>query len=55
MKKLLDIEAARAVVVTQWTKKVIVEKLHNNSPNATEPLVILNLKIKTKIYIIKYF
>lgn len=39
MKKLLAIETARAAVVTQWTKKVIVEKLQNNSPNASEPLV----------------
>jgi hypothetical protein len=28
MKKLLAIENARAAVVTQWIKKVIVEKQH---------------------------
>lgn len=39
MKKLLAIETARAAVVTQWTKKVIVEKLHHNSESVTEPLV----------------
>lgn len=43
MKKHLAIETARAAVVTQWTKKVIIEKLHNNSENVSEPLVNLTL------------
>ncbi|KAF2883030.1 hypothetical protein ILUMI_23168 [Ignelater luminosus] len=46
MKKLLAIETARAAVVTQWTKKVIVEKLQNNSSNATEPLLMPVVKIE---------
>ena len=42
MKKLLAIETARAAVVTQWTKKVIVEKQNlANAQNAQEPLVSL--------------
>lgn len=51
MKKLLAIETARAAVVTQWTKKVIVEKLHHNSESVTEPLV----SIKVNKYNIKVF
>lgn len=40
MKKLIAIETARAAVVTQWTKKVIVEKQTNtNGSNVSEPLV----------------
>jgi hypothetical protein len=40
MKKLLAIETARAAVVTQWTKKVIVEKQNlANAQNTQEPLV----------------
>lgn len=39
MKKLLALETARAAVVTQWTKKVIVEKLQQNNENVSEPLV----------------
>lgn len=42
MKKLIAIETARAAVVTQWTKKVIVEKqTTSNSSNVSEPLVYL--------------
>lgn len=40
MKKLIAIETARAAVVTQFTKKVIVEKqASSNSNNVSEPLV----------------
>jgi hypothetical protein len=40
MKKLLAIETARAAVVTQWTKKVIVEKQSlASAQNTQEPLV----------------
>ncbi|KAB0801376.1 hypothetical protein PPYR_05730 [Photinus pyralis] len=46
MKKLLAIETARAAVVTQWTKKVIVEKFQNNSSSAVEPLLMPVVKIE---------
>lgn len=37
LKKILAIETARAAVVTQWTKKVVVEK--QTLANAEDPLV----------------
>lgn len=37
--KLIAVETARAAIVTQWTKKVIIEKISNASENVTEPLV----------------
>ncbi|XP_076677141.1 fibroblast growth factor receptor homolog 1 isoform X1 [Andrena cerasifolii] len=47
MKKLLAIETARAAVVTQWTKKVIVEKQNLvNSQNVQEPLLMPVVKIE---------
>ncbi|XP_044741041.1 fibroblast growth factor receptor homolog 1-like [Chrysoperla carnea] len=47
LKKLIAIETARAAVVTQWTKKVIVEKQTlSNSPNVTEPLLMPIVKIE---------
>lgn len=46
MKKLLAIETARAAVVTQWTKKVIVEKFQNNTSSAVEPLLMPVVKIE---------
>ncbi|XP_012261090.2 fibroblast growth factor receptor homolog 1-like isoform X2 [Athalia rosae] len=47
MKKLLAIETARAAVVTQWTKKVIVEKQHlANGQNVQEPLLMPVVKIE---------
>lgn len=33
------LETARAAVVTQWTKKVIIEKIQNGDENVSEPLV----------------
>uniref|UniRef100_A0A1B6CPE6 receptor protein-tyrosine kinase n=1 Tax=Clastoptera arizonana TaxID=38151 RepID=A0A1B6CPE6_9HEMI len=51
LKKLLAIETARAAVVTQWTKKVVVEK--QTLANAEEPLLMPLVKIekqKTKNY-----
>ncbi|XP_046625083.1 fibroblast growth factor receptor homolog 1-like isoform X1 [Neodiprion virginianus] len=47
MKKILAIETARAAVVTQWTKKVIVEKQHlANAQNVQEPLLMPVVKIE---------
>ncbi|XP_018330400.1 fibroblast growth factor receptor homolog 1 isoform X2 [Agrilus planipennis] len=47
MKKLMAMEkAARAAVITQWTKKVIVEKLQNSSAGVTEPLLMPVVKIE---------
>ncbi|XP_033207757.1 fibroblast growth factor receptor 3-like isoform X3 [Belonocnema kinseyi] len=47
MKKLLAIETARAAVVTQWTKKVIVEKQNLvNAQNVQEPLLMPVVKIE---------
>ncbi|XP_014604414.1 PREDICTED: fibroblast growth factor receptor homolog 1-like isoform X2 [Polistes canadensis] len=47
MKKLLAIETARAAVVTQWTKKVIVEKTKQvNAQNVQEPLLMPVVKIE---------
>lgn len=46
IKKLRALETARAAVVTQWTKKVIVEKMQNNSENVGEPLVRFKIKIE---------
>lgn len=45
MKKDWAIETARAAVGTQWTKKVIVEKLQNNSENVSEPLVSVQIAL----------
>ncbi|XP_022914884.2 fibroblast growth factor receptor homolog 1-like isoform X2 [Onthophagus taurus] len=44
IKKLVAIETARAAVVTQWTKKVIIEK--NHSENVSEPLLMPIVKIE---------
>ncbi|XP_046749782.1 fibroblast growth factor receptor homolog 1-like isoform X1 [Diprion similis] len=47
MKKILAIETARAAVVTQWTKKVIVEKQHlANAQNVQETLLMPIVKIE---------
>ncbi|XP_034948257.1 fibroblast growth factor receptor homolog 1 isoform X2 [Chelonus insularis] len=47
MKKLLAIETARAAVVTQWTKRVIVEKQNLvNTENNQEPLLMPIVKIE---------
>lgn len=47
MKKLLAIETARAAVVTQWTKKVIVEKQNLiNAQNVQELLLMPVVKIE---------
>ncbi|XP_046386812.1 fibroblast growth factor receptor homolog 1-like isoform X2 [Ischnura elegans] len=46
-KKNMAIETARAAVVTQWTKKVIVEKQNlANNPNSQEPLLMPIVKIE---------
>lgn len=47
MKKLLAIETARAAVVTQWTKKVIVEKQKlANAQNGEEELLMPVVRIE---------
>ncbi|XP_068085907.1 fibroblast growth factor receptor 3 [Anabrus simplex] len=46
MKKLQAIETARAAVVTQWTKKVIVEKQTLTAQNNQEPLLMPIVKIE---------
>lgn len=47
MKKLLAIETARAAVVTQWTKKVIVEKQNLvNAQNIEDSLLMPVVKIE---------
>jgi G:T/U-mismatch repair DNA glycosylase len=38
-KKMLALETVRAAVVTQWTKKVIIEKIQNTTEDVSEPLV----------------
>lgn len=40
-KKMLALETVRAAVVTQWTKKVIIEKIQNTAEDVSKPLVIL--------------
>lgn len=46
MKKLLAIETARAAVVTQWTKKVIVEKQKLVNAQNEEELLMPVVKIE---------
>jgi hypothetical protein len=36
---MLALETVRAAVVTQWTKKVIIEKIQNTTEDVSEPLV----------------
>ncbi|XP_063221678.1 fibroblast growth factor receptor 3-like isoform X2 [Bacillus rossius redtenbacheri] len=45
-KKLQAIETARAAVVTQWTKKVIVEKQSLTNSDVQEPLLMPVVKIE---------
>nr|XP_023017922.1 fibroblast growth factor receptor homolog 1-like isoform X2 [Leptinotarsa decemlineata] len=44
--KMIAVETARAAIVTQWTKKVIIEKINNASENVTEPLLMPVVKIE---------
>ncbi|XP_066158204.1 fibroblast growth factor receptor homolog 1-like isoform X1 [Euwallacea fornicatus] len=44
--KMIAVETARAVIITQWTKKVIIEKIHNNSDDVSEPLLMPVVKIE---------
>ncbi|XP_050314292.1 fibroblast growth factor receptor homolog 1-like isoform X1 [Anthonomus grandis grandis] len=44
--KMIAVETARAVIITQWTKKVIVEKISNNTDDVTEPLLMPVVKIE---------
>ncbi|RZB41638.1 fibroblast growth factor receptor -like 1-like, partial [Asbolus verrucosus] len=36
-KKMIALETVRAAVVTQWTKKVIIEKIQNTTEDVSEP------------------
>ncbi|EFA11574.2 fibroblast growth factor receptor homolog 1 isoform X2 [Tribolium castaneum] len=45
-KKMIDIETVRAAVVTQWTKKVIIEKIQNTNEDVSEPLLMPVVKIE---------
>jgi len=49
MKKLLAIETARAAVVTQWTKKVIVEKQKQIEEELLMPIVKIEKQKSTVI------
>ncbi|KAF5300969.1 hypothetical protein FQA39_LY10939 [Lamprigera yunnana] len=46
MKKHLPIQTARAAVVTQWTKMVIVEKFENNTSSTVKPLSMPIVKME---------
>lgn len=43
MKKLLAIETAKSAVLTQWTKKIIIEKQILSNDDMKEPLVSINV------------
>ncbi|XP_068917427.1 fibroblast growth factor receptor homolog 1-like isoform X10 [Tenebrio molitor] len=45
-KKMLALETVRAAVVTQWTKKVIIEKIQNTTEDVSEPLLMPVVKIE---------
>ncbi|XP_030746357.1 fibroblast growth factor receptor homolog 1-like isoform X2 [Sitophilus oryzae] len=50
--KMIAVETARAAIITQWTKKVIIEKSSNATEDVTEPLLMPVVKIekqKTKV------
>ncbi|VEN52700.1 unnamed protein product, partial [Callosobruchus maculatus] len=44
--KMIAVETARAAIVTQWTKKVIIEKITSASENVSEPLLMPVVKIE---------
>ncbi|XP_076261821.1 fibroblast growth factor receptor homolog 1-like isoform X2 [Rhynchophorus ferrugineus] len=44
--KMIAVETARAAIITQWTKKVIIEKNTNASDDVTEPLLMPVVKIE---------
>ncbi|CAG9855416.1 unnamed protein product [Phyllotreta striolata] len=44
--KMIAVETARAAIVTQWTKKVIIEKINNSKENVSEPLLMPVVKIE---------
>lgn len=44
--KMIAVETARAAIVTQWTKKVIIEKINNSRENVSEPLLMPVVKIE---------
>ncbi|KAG5891988.1 hypothetical protein JTB14_007736 [Gonioctena quinquepunctata] len=48
--KMIAVETARAAIVTQWTKKVIIEKITSASENVSEPLLMPVVKIEKQKY-----
>ncbi|XP_044765231.1 fibroblast growth factor receptor homolog 1-like isoform X2 [Coccinella septempunctata] len=46
MRKQMAFESARAAAVTQWTKKVIIQRMQNNIDNISEPLLMPVVKIE---------
>ncbi|KAL1492397.1 hypothetical protein ABEB36_010649 [Hypothenemus hampei] len=44
--KMIAVETARAVIITQWTKKVIIEKINNTSEDVSQPLLMPIVKIE---------
>lgn len=54
MKKLLAIETAKSAVLTQWTKKIIIEKQVLSNDDMKEPLVSINV-LRLPFLIIKVF
>ncbi|XP_018565011.1 fibroblast growth factor receptor homolog 1-like isoform X2 [Anoplophora glabripennis] len=49
IEKMIAVETARAAITTtQWTKKVIIEKMTNASENVSEPLLMPVVKIEKR-------
>ncbi|KAL3289724.1 hypothetical protein HHI36_023122 [Cryptolaemus montrouzieri] len=46
MREQIAYESARAAVVTQWTKKVIIQRMQNDIENVSEPLLMPVVKIE---------
>ncbi|KAK9890465.1 hypothetical protein WA026_010548 [Henosepilachna vigintioctopunctata] len=46
MREQIAFESARAAVVTQWTKKVIIQRMQNDIDNVSEPLLMPVVKIE---------
>lgn len=44
--KMIAVETARAAIETQFTKKIIIEKMMNTTENVSEPLLMPVVKIE---------